>query len=534
MAASASGMAQQHAHRDRFLSRRRELRPVGGDGSVEVEQSTIDQDVGTDRRHRLGGREDVDDGVALPCTRTRGVGVSTPQVHHRPSIDGGRERRADLAAGVEGGGERVAHRGESRITRSLDHGTGYSIPARRPHALALRAATSCIVTTMVRRLACAALLLPVLAAAPGWSQIASPPQILGPLVGPGSIKPQPDLAFFGTDLGWTVEHQGELQHPVRRHRRHLRLRLPRAAAQRRLAGRDAAAATRDGRSAGDLPDRPERSRTCCSVSSCSATASRCRWATARCRSAPTVTGTNLVAIMGRGGTIPCKAGVTSPVAACRGPLEDHPAPRTGSAPTVSAARRGWASASRRRTESRPPCELATGAGCNPSRSARVHADGERALRGPVELAERRHASVRALHRGERDGVRDPGPGPPRPLRVRRDPAHQQVHQPHRAHRQAVHRDAVRATTTGRAWHGARLGPPGFSGEQGRQAQVYLLAHRLPIARRGQRALALSPALLRRRCTRGRTGPSGRISRRRRSRSRSTAWSEAARSRSSPW
>jgi hypothetical protein len=64
---------------------------------------------------------------------------------------------------------------------------------------------------MVRRLACAALLLPVLAAAPGWSQIASPPQILGPLVGPGSIKPQPDLAFFGTDLGWTVEHQGQLR-----------------------------------------------------------------------------------------------------------------------------------------------------------------------------------------------------------------------------------------------------------------------------------------------------------------------------------
>ena len=150
-------------------------------------------------------------GVALPRTRTRGVGVSTPQVDHRPAVDGGRERRADLAAGVEGGGERVAHRGESRITRSLDHGTGYSIPARRPHALALRAATSCIVTTMVRRLACAALLLPVLAAAPGWSQIASPPQILGPLVGPGSIKPQPDLAFFGTDLGWTVEHQGQLR-----------------------------------------------------------------------------------------------------------------------------------------------------------------------------------------------------------------------------------------------------------------------------------------------------------------------------------
>src|SRR5262249_54585724 len=77
-------------------------------------------------------------------------------------------------------------------------------------------------------------------------------------------------------------------------------------------------------------------------------------------------GQNLVAIMGRGGTIPCKAGVDSPVAACHSPLEDHP------------ARSNWISADGLRCSQSvgecipapngisTPCELATGAGCNPA------------------------------------------------------------------------------------------------------------------------------------------------------------------------
>jgi hypothetical protein len=35
-------------------------------------------------------------------------------------------------------------------------------------------------------------------------------EILGPLAGPGAPLAQPGLAFYGTDLGWTVEHDGKL------------------------------------------------------------------------------------------------------------------------------------------------------------------------------------------------------------------------------------------------------------------------------------------------------------------------------------
>jgi hypothetical protein len=41
-----------------------------------------------------------------------------------------------------------------------------------------------------------------------YAQIASPPEIIGALAGPGSDPVQPDLWFYGTDLGWTVQHKG--------------------------------------------------------------------------------------------------------------------------------------------------------------------------------------------------------------------------------------------------------------------------------------------------------------------------------------
>ena len=57
-----------------------------------------------------------------------------------------------------------------------------------------------------------ALLLWALHASPAaLAQVAAPPHIIGRLVGPNVPKVQPDLAFWGTDLGWTVEHKGDLQ-----------------------------------------------------------------------------------------------------------------------------------------------------------------------------------------------------------------------------------------------------------------------------------------------------------------------------------
>ncbi len=52
--------------------------------------------------------------------------------------------------------------------------------------------------------ACAQLASPVAA------QIASPPRVVGRLVGPGATPAPPGLRLYGTDLGWTFEHQGQL------------------------------------------------------------------------------------------------------------------------------------------------------------------------------------------------------------------------------------------------------------------------------------------------------------------------------------
>src|SRR5262245_37306491 len=208
------------------------------------------------------------------------------------------------------------------------------------------------------------LLSSLLASAVALAQVASPPHIIGPLVGPNVPKVQPGLAFWGTDLGWTVEHEGELQilfgdtddtfDSICRGQLHnddsqgvIPLQPPATGVppltfltqpndpdvlQRLLV-------LRDGESLqmgyGQVP-----------VAAYS-------------------DGRDRVAIMGRGGTTPCKEGVASPVAACRGPLEDHP------------ARTNWKTAdgllcSKALGECIPapngiatPCELATGAGCNP-------------------------------------------------------------------------------------------------------------------------------------------------------------------------
>jgi len=45
----------------------------------------------------------------------------------------------------------------------------------------------------------------------GAAQTASPPEIVGTLVGPGATPAQPSLQVYGTDLGWTFEHEGRLQ-----------------------------------------------------------------------------------------------------------------------------------------------------------------------------------------------------------------------------------------------------------------------------------------------------------------------------------
>jgi len=62
---------------------------------------------------------------------------------------------------------------------------------------------------MMRRLLVASL-LGMVAVAPAAARIVATTAIVGPLAGPNAPLAQPGLRFYGTDLGWTVEHRGTL------------------------------------------------------------------------------------------------------------------------------------------------------------------------------------------------------------------------------------------------------------------------------------------------------------------------------------
>jgi hypothetical protein len=335
---------------------------------------------------------------------------------------------------------------------------------------------------MIRRSVTAALLLSsFLAASAATAQVASPPQIIGRLVGPGAAKVQPDLRFWGTDLGWTVEHQGELQILFgdtdatfdsvcfgQLHNDDSEGTIPLSPPATGVPPvtfltdpNDPNAVQhlfvfRDGESLqmgyGQVP-----------VSAYS-------------------DGRNLVGIMGRGGTIRCNAGASSPVAACRGSLWDHPdlldwlsADGLRCSQTLgecSPAPNGIPTA----------CELASGAGCNallgevctatptgicvdPSSSQNI---GTPASEVATAANEMEFAIQDPNARGNYESVAT--------LRTNKfiNPASRTVRR-----------------FTGfpfgndyRPGNGAVLvwGRPGFAAEQGRQAQIYLLVHRLPIER----------------------------------------------------
>jgi hypothetical protein len=46
-------------------------------------------------------------------------------------------------------------------------------------------------------------------ASPVFSQVVSPPTLLGSIAGPGSVVEPSGVRFYGTDLGWTFEHRGQ-------------------------------------------------------------------------------------------------------------------------------------------------------------------------------------------------------------------------------------------------------------------------------------------------------------------------------------
>jgi hypothetical protein len=332
---------------------------------------------------------------------------------------------------------------------------------------------------MLRRLAMAALLLPALTAAPASAQVASPPQILGPLVGPGSFTPQPGLAFFGTDLGWTVPHQG-------------RLRILfgdtddvfDAVCFPQLHNDDSQGTMPLERSDTGVPPvtmlTPPGDPNVLQRLVVTRKGESLAMGYGQVPVSAYSDGRNLVAIVGRGGTIRCTPGGSSPVEACRGPRADH------------ADLRNWLDADGLRCSQTvgecvpapngipTACELATGAGCNALL-------GETCQPTPTGLcvdpsSSQNDGTPGSEHFTEGNemefGVEDPDrPGHYESLATLR--TNKFINTTARTVRR------LRLRSSGSDYEpgsGALLvwGRPHFSAEQGRQAQIYLLAHPLPI------------------------------------------------------
>ena len=308
---------------------------------------------------------------------------------------------------------------------------------------------------MIRTLVTALVMLPLAAAA----QVASPPQVIGTLAGPGSTPPDPNVAFFGTDLGWTVEHDGDCGScsatPTTPSTRSAH------ALQRRLTGHAAPETARRRTAAhhGHEARRPDRA------------AAAHRDPQGRVAADGVRPGARLGVqrreepgrIVDRGGTIRCKPGVSSPVAACRGPLSDLRRSRTGSRPTGCAARRRSASVCPRRTTSRPRerprCRL-HGA---PGRDLPAHS-GRRLRRPTSSQNNGTPASERFTAAGHR--LRHRGSEQPRSLRLDGDLARNKFITRPRA-RSALHLLAIRERLPARQRGALVWGRPLWDGEQGR-------------------------------------------------------------------
>src|SRR5262245_44986911 len=110
---------EEIAHRQARLVRLRELGPVAGDRSVQLEEPHVDQAERADGTDRLADRVEIDDRVALPAPRQRRIGVAAPEIDDRAAVDVDRERRAHLEARPERLGKGVAYGLEGPVALSV-------------------------------------------------------------------------------------------------------------------------------------------------------------------------------------------------------------------------------------------------------------------------------------------------------------------------------------------------------------------------------------------------------------------------------
>jgi hypothetical protein len=333
---------------------------------------------------------------------------------------------------------------------------------------------------VTRGLAPALLGIACLTSTAAVGQIAAPPEVIGALVGPGSVSPQPSVHFFGTDLGWTVQHGGELRilfgdtDSLFDHVCHGQLFnddsqgvLP---PLRPPVGVPPVTMDVD-------PNAPTEVQHLFVVRN----GESLQMGYGQVPVAAYSDGPNFVAIAGRGGTIRCAAGVSDPVNACRGPLVDHPS-------TVN-----WISADGLRctqtlgecvpapNDIPTACVLATGAGCNALLGETCEATPTGLCADPTSSQNVGTAASEVFTAGNEMefAVEDPaarGHYTSRAtLRTNKfiNPTARTVR---RFTFQTLGNDYRPGSGAVLVW-----GRPGFSAEQGRQAQIYLLVLPLPVA-----------------------------------------------------
>lgn len=115
----AGTVGQQPAHGDVLFAGGGELRPVVGDGGVQVQFASLHQEVGAGGRETLGSGKDVLEGVLGPRGAGGQVGDATPQVHHAPSAVVDTQRGAYFTV--------VTEVGSKGVTDSLETGVGGAV-----------------------------------------------------------------------------------------------------------------------------------------------------------------------------------------------------------------------------------------------------------------------------------------------------------------------------------------------------------------------------------------------------------------------
>src|SRR5438034_989340 len=80
-------MTHRVADRQSGLLGGAELRPVSGDGRIEIEPSLLHEQIRTQSEHTLRAREDHRGGVAVPQPRGSSVGDAAPDVHDGMAVD---------------------------------------------------------------------------------------------------------------------------------------------------------------------------------------------------------------------------------------------------------------------------------------------------------------------------------------------------------------------------------------------------------------------------------------------------------------